>query len=230
MAQKLGTDVRKPQIIQAALRLVASHGLKGLSMAGLAGQVGLVPSAIYRHFKNKEQVTDAILDLIRERLLTNVKAATEATGDALERLRRLLMLHIQLIRENQGILRVVFSEEVMNGTPERKARMRHMLTAYLEAVTAMVRQGQKAGMIQRELEADAVAVAFLGLIQPAAILCHLSTGSFDLTKHADNAWKIFLGGILPAAAQGVKLASLKTPSPNRWEIKGKKDHETDQSL
>ena len=197
VAQKLGTDIRKQQIVQAALSLISSHGLKGLSIAGIASRVGLVPSAIYRHFKNKEQVIDAILDIIRERLLANVKVVTEETGDVLERLRRLLMLHIQLLRENQGILRVVFSEEVMNGPQERKARVHNTVETYLSAVADMVRQGQEEGVIQRDLEADSVSVAFLGMIQPAAILWHLSSGDFDLTGHAEKAWKIFLGGILP---------------------------------
>lgn len=84
VTQKLGTYVRKKQIVQAALSLVSSHGLKGLSVAGIASRVGLVPSAIYRHFKNKDQVIDAILDLIRERLLRNVKVVTKETIDVLE--------------------------------------------------------------------------------------------------------------------------------------------------
>jgi hemerythrin-like domain-containing protein/AcrR family transcriptional regulator len=197
MAQKLGTDVRKKQIAQAALSLVSSQGLKGLSVAGIASRVGLVPSAIYRHFKNKEQVIDAILDLIRERLLANVKVVTEETGDALERLRRLLMLHIQLIRENQGIMRVVFSEEVMNGPLERKTRVHAMVETYLEAVAEIVRQGQEEGVCQRDLEASSVSVAFLGMIQQAAIIWHLSAGKFDLTGHAERAWEIFLRGISP---------------------------------
>jgi AcrR family transcriptional regulator len=200
VAQKLGTDVRKKQIAQAALSLVSSQGLRGLSIAGIAGRVGLVPSAIYRHFKNKDQVIDAILDLIRERLLGNVRVVTEETTDVLERLRRLLMLHIQLIRENQGILRVVFSEEVMNGPPERKAGVQATVETYLRAVAEIVHQGQEEGMIRADLEAGSVSVAFLGMIQPAAILWHLSEGMFDLPSHAERAWKIFLGGVVPKNA------------------------------
>ena len=79
MAQKLGTEVRKQQIAQAALSLVSIQGLKGLSIAGIANRVGLVPSAVYRHFKNKDQVIEAILDLIRERLLANVQMVTAKT-------------------------------------------------------------------------------------------------------------------------------------------------------
>lgn len=197
VAQKLSTDIRKQQIVQAALRLVSSHGLRGLSIAGIASRVGLVPSAVYRHFKNKEQIIDAILDFVRERLVANVKEVTAETGDVLERLRRLLLLHIQLIRENQGILRVVFSEEVMNGPPERKARVHATVQTYLGAVAEIVRQGQKEGVCRRDLEAGSVSLAFLGMIQPAAILWHLSEGSFDLTGHAERAWRIFLGGIVP---------------------------------
>jgi AcrR family transcriptional regulator len=120
VAQKLGTEIRKQQIAQAALSLVSSDGLKGLSIAGIANRVGLVPSAVYRHFKNKDQVIEAILDLIQERLLANVQKVIEETLKPLARLRRLLQLHIQLIHENHGILRLVFSEEVMNGPPARK--------------------------------------------------------------------------------------------------------------
>ena len=95
----------------------------------------------------------------------------------MDRLKRLLMLHIQLIRENQGILRVAFSEEVMSGPPREKAKVYATVRAYLEAMAEIVRQGQKEGVIQRDLEAGTISVAFLGLIQPAAILWHLSEGS-----------------------------------------------------
>jgi hypothetical protein len=63
-------------------------------------------------------------------------------------------------------------------------------------VAQIVRHGQEKGVIRRSLEADSVSVAFLGMIQPAAIPWHLSEGNFDLTRHADKAWNIFLEGII----------------------------------
>jgi hypothetical protein len=107
------------------------------------------------------------------------------------------MLHFQLIGDKQGILRVVFSAEVMHGPPERRARVQTTVETYLRAVAAIVRQGQGEGVIQADIEAGSVAVAFLGMIQPAAILWHLSEGRFDLTGHGERAWKIFLGGVVP---------------------------------
>ena len=41
-------------------------------MAALARRVGLVPSGIYRHFKNKDEILAAVFDRVEERLLANV--------------------------------------------------------------------------------------------------------------------------------------------------------------
>jgi AcrR family transcriptional regulator len=189
--EKLGTAVRQEQIAQAALSLIASHGVKGLSVAAVARRVGLVPSAIYRHFKGKDEILDAALGFIAERLLGNVKAVAHDAADPLERLRLLLMLHVQMIRENQGIPRIIFSEDAYSGHPERKAKVLRMIRTYLDAIAGIVRQGQRCKRIRRDLEPPTVALMFLGMIQPAAILWHLSDGAFDVTKHTEKAWKIF---------------------------------------
>ena len=70
--EKLDTQVRRQQIAEAALELVANRGLRGLSVAAVARRVGLVPSGIYRHFKNKGEILDAVLDRVEARLLANV--------------------------------------------------------------------------------------------------------------------------------------------------------------
>lgn len=189
--EKLDTEVRQDQIAQAALSLVASHGLKGLSMARLACRVGLVPSAIYRHFKDKDEVLDAAIGYIQKGLLDNVAVVCNETSDSLDRLRRLLMLHIKLIRENQGIPRIIFSEDVYNGHPERKTRVYEIVKGYLDRVGKIVRQGQQEGQIRPDVEPSTVSLLFLGMIQPAAILWHMSDGGFDITKHTEKAWKIF---------------------------------------
>ncbi len=190
-AEKLETEIRQDQIAQAALSLIGSHGLKALSVARVARQVGLVPSAIYRHFENKEQLVGSVLDLIHDRLCANVEAVHAEVADPLEQLRRLLMRHIRLIRENQGIPRVVFSEEMCVGHPERRAKVYRIVSDYLQRVAGLIREGQKAGRIRSDVDAAVVAVMMLGLVQPAAILWQVSDGAFDVTRQAKQSWRVF---------------------------------------
>lgn len=191
MADKLETEVRREQIAQAALSLVASQGLKAMTLTRVARLVGLVPSAIYRHFKNKGEVIDATLDLIRHRLLTNVTMAREATCDPLDALRRLLMSQIQLILEYQAIPRILFSDDVYSGDSKRRGKFQAMINDFVDGVEGLIRQGQQKGIIREDLPSRKLAIMFLGLFQPSALLWHVSGGQFDMIEQTDATWRMF---------------------------------------
>jgi len=193
--EKLNSEVRQEQYVQAALGLVAADGLKNLSVARVARRMGLVPSALYRHFPGKDALLDAVIGVIRQRLHANVTRVLEQTPDPLERLRQLLMAHVRLIRENEGILRVIFSDELHNGRPGKKAQVWEMVGGYLKRVAEIVAQGQRAGQIRRDIDPDTASVMFLGLMQPAAILWNLSGGKFDVTRHVQKAWPVFCSAL-----------------------------------
>jgi AcrR family transcriptional regulator len=204
--EKLDTQVRKEQIAQATLELVAAGGLKKLNVAAVARRVGLVPSALYRHFKGKDEVLDATLGLIQDKLLDNVRAVGEETDDALEQLHGLLMRHVRMIRENRGIPQIIFSQDFYAGHPDRRGRVYRGIRSYLAEVARIVRDGREAGQVGQEVDAEAAAVMFLGLVQPSAILWHMSDGDFDVTRQAQRAWPLFLKAIQNGAASPPETA------------------------
>ena len=195
MAQKLDTQIRQEQIAEAALAVVARYGLRRLNIAQVARLVGVVPSALYRHFASKDAIIDTVMGLVRARVLENVQAVTVAVADPLEQLRLLLTRHVQFIAENQALPRLIFSEQVSEGHPGRRRAMFRTIQAYLDKVADIVRKGQTDGRIRKDLDAGTVAVMFLGLIQPAAILSHMSGGEFDVAGHTARAWEIFVDAI-----------------------------------
>jgi hypothetical protein len=65
-----------------------------------------------------------------------------------------------------------------------------IITRYLAEVAKIVREGQQKSQIRTDVNPDTISVMFLGIIQPGAILWHLSGEKFDVTKHAVRAWKI----------------------------------------
>jgi AcrR family transcriptional regulator len=197
MTQKRDTAVRQEQIASAALAIIAQHGLRRTSVASVARRVGLVPSAIYRHYRGKDEILDAVLDLVRDRLLDNLRRVTTETPDAIARLHRLLSLHVSLLTTQPGILRVIFSEEISGGKSARRARVFRTVRAYLTGVEDIIRQGQAAGSVKPDLDPPTLALMFLGLIQPAAILAHLSDGELDVATHVQKAWNVYAGALRP---------------------------------
>jgi AcrR family transcriptional regulator len=188
--EKLNTEIRREQVAQIAFGLVASRGIGKLSIARLARIVGLAPATTYRHFESKEKVVDAVLDIIEDRLLDKVRAACLESPDALERLKYLLRFYLMFMRENQGTLRIVLSEDICGGSPERKNKVFSMSGRYLEKIGDIVRQGQEEGVIRADIDPEAVSILFLGLIQPAFILWRMSDGDSDVTRSAEHSWEL----------------------------------------
>ncbi len=194
-APKTETKIRQEQLAQAALNVAARHGLCGLNVARVAKAVGVVPSALYRHYSGKKQVLDAVFDLIADRLQANVRAARENGTTALERLHRLLVQHVNLIQQNKGIMHVVFSEELLHGPAAHRRRMYEVIRAYLREVEALIRDGQREGGIRSDVEPEAASLLFLGLIQPSVVLWGMSGGKFNLHTHAEAGWKLFVEAV-----------------------------------
>jgi AcrR family transcriptional regulator len=188
---KLDTQVRRRQIAEAAMGLVADQGLRRLSMAAIARRVGIVPSGIYRHFPNKDALIAAVLDRIEERLLANVAAAREEHADPLDCLKDILSRHIRFIREGRAIPRIIFSDDMHAGHPDRRQRVLRIVKRYTDEIATIVRAAQTSHRIRPELDVQTITLMLLGIVVPAAILWHLTDGGFDVTHHAQRAWQMF---------------------------------------
>jgi len=191
MTEKKGTEIRREEIVLAALTLVANQGVKSMTIERIGRMVGLVPSAIYRHFNNKAAILKAVLGLIGERMRNNAIEVNKENSDSLEAIRKLLMRQVQLIMEFSAIPQILFSEEVYRENQELKTALHNMIKGFLNALTEIVERGQKEGRIRPDMESRRIAIMFLGLFQPSALLYHLNDGKFDIIKQVDITWKMF---------------------------------------
>ena len=199
-AVKTSSDTRREQIVTAALGVVGARGMKALTITAIAREIGVVPSAIYRHFKGKSEVIDAIVELIGRRIQSNIETVCTETDDAVERLFLMHSRHISMIRENNGIPRLIFSEEICGEKTESglKQRLYAIIRSYRRQVTEIVREGQERGVLCNDTAPEAVSLMFLGLIQPVAFLHHISDGAFDVPLETERSWQLFCSSIRPA--------------------------------
>jgi AcrR family transcriptional regulator len=54
----------RERVVAEGLSVIAAVGAQALSMRALAARLGVVPGALYRHVRNKEQLYDLILDAV----------------------------------------------------------------------------------------------------------------------------------------------------------------------
>jgi AcrR family transcriptional regulator len=54
----------KERVLGAAVALADAQGVEGLSMRKLAQELGVVPMALYKHVANKDELLDAMVDVV----------------------------------------------------------------------------------------------------------------------------------------------------------------------
>jgi AcrR family transcriptional regulator len=54
----------RDRVVAEALAVISTDGAQALSMRALAARLGVVPGALYRHVRNKEQLYDLVLDAV----------------------------------------------------------------------------------------------------------------------------------------------------------------------
>jgi AcrR family transcriptional regulator len=86
----------RERVVAEALLVIAAAGVDGLSMRALATRLGVVPAALYRHVRNKEQLHDLVLDGVLAEVdcqLDHTLAWTEQLKILAHRLRTVLENH-----------------------------------------------------------------------------------------------------------------------------------------
>lgn len=186
--KRVSSTLRQQQILDITLEIIAEKGLGGVNLSEIAQRVGIVPSALYRHFENKEALIDALLDRTHKTLFENVKKIALKSSSASENLRSLFLLHLKFIRKNPGIPKLVFSDAAVLGSPERKEKVLSIVKKYMSKLTEIVEKGRREGEISSDISPEAVAFSMLSFVQYVGIISNLSDGETDLGESAERAW------------------------------------------
>lgn len=193
---KVSTEVRREQITQAAFNIIASDGVKGLTTSAIAGHLGISGANLYRHFENKNEILNSVVDKISEGLLQNLEAARDtASGNPLLKLKKLFELHLEYIENNKGIPRLVFSEEMHFVNVELRGKLLGAINSYAEGIALLIRDGQKNGTISKKMDPQVLALTIVGLIQISVLKWSLNDFSFSLVEQGMKLWKNFAGCI-----------------------------------
>jgi len=86
-------------IVAAAIALTERDGTDGLTMRQLGAELGVDPTAVYRHFRNKRE----LLGAVAEHLFTRAQDELVETADWRANLRALLLAGRRLYRDRGGI-------------------------------------------------------------------------------------------------------------------------------
>ena len=138
--------VRSDQIADAALRLFARYGYKRSAMDDIAREAGLAKATLYLHFKGKDDVFRAMLDLLGRRVEARCREVVAGQGLFAERLAALLQAHHGQAYASFGTgEHLVELKAVMNTIATRELQAFEQI--FTQFARELLRQGDRQGEI-----------------------------------------------------------------------------------
>lgn len=192
MPPKKSTHIRREEIVQAALQVIGEKGVHALTITEIAGRAGMSDANIYRHFKGKQEILEALGDFIGETVMGKAAGIAAENGSALEKLSIIFRSHIALIAAHPGLPRFIFSEEVHLENRELAAAMAGRMAGYIDTLSNLIAMGISAGEFQPDISPRETALTLLGMIPFTALRWSITQGAFGLEAEAARLWENFV--------------------------------------
>jgi AcrR family transcriptional regulator len=146
---------RQVQIAQTTLRLIANHGLSGVSLARIACLIGVTDAALYKHYASKDDILIAAYDLLAERVFRWIHGAPGQT--TVDRLRALGESHASLFSQDINGFNVPMSQFNV-WIPKDRVRQHVDKThrMIMDSFVRMIEEGKAEGCIRDDTDAEVV--------------------------------------------------------------------------
>ncbi len=183
---------RQKEIINASLELIAESGIQSLTIKNISKKIGLVESAIYRHYDSKTQILIAILDSISEQSKSNENKETDNVFGILE---KRLVQHFNTFTENPALVSVVFAEDLFQNEPFLVEKTRLKVEKSISDLTSLIQKGQQNGEIRSDINPETVSVMINGSVRMLVKQWKMSGYAFNLVQKGNqliNSLKLLL--------------------------------------
>jgi TetR/AcrR family transcriptional regulator, cholesterol catabolism regulator len=197
--KRLQPELRRHQILDAAVRLFYEVGFEGASLRDLSARVGINKATIYHYFESKEEI---LLDIVREvgqELLDGVRQASRRTGDPLDVLEAMIRFQIGYVENHTEEVKVLV-EEKKSLRAELQQASRAAESEILQLYKDALARCQAAGAM-RPVHATVAAFGILGQIN---WLYHWykPEGPLPVRELADGVVALLFYGLLPCGDSG----------------------------
>jgi AcrR family transcriptional regulator len=191
----ISKETRKKEIIDTTLEIVDKHGIKGMTVARIAKQVGFAESALYRHFHSKKEIIQFILNEAAAAARQQLKEIIDSNDNAVHKLQSLLKIHLEFLEAFPGLFKIVYSDEIHIGEKSLLNKLESLINELTDSIKEIIDKGKKAHEFHADVDSTIAAVNFLGIVQTSFSYWTIKNREISLNRTGERLLSQFLNGI-----------------------------------
>lgn len=194
-AKHLPADERRAATVEAVVELAAEQNPSDITTTAIAQRMGLTQGALFRHFPSKDNILQAVMSWVTERLLARIDKAAEGVASPLAALEAMFMSHIDFVSEHPGVPRMLFGELQRADDTLPKKMAQTLINRYNERLQRLLEAGKRQGELDAGLDVTAAAVLFIGTVQGLVMQSLLVGDVARIRRDAPGVFAIYQRGI-----------------------------------
>jgi AcrR family transcriptional regulator len=176
-------EERRDELAAAVWRLAARDGLEAVTIRAVAAEAGWSTGALHHYFSDKEELVLFAFQTVADRVGRRLTAARDAASEPVELLRTLLAEALPLDEERRAEVRVWFAFLGLALTRPVLARAQRVAyRGWRELLATTLREAQRRGEIDPDLDAEDEAVALVALADGLAIQASFEPRGMGVTR------------------------------------------------
>jgi TetR/AcrR family fatty acid metabolism transcriptional regulator len=186
---------KRERILDAAIRVFAAEGFYNAKVSQIAQAAGVADGTIYLYFKSKDDLLISLFEDRMELVNANLRTALAREESAVDRLKRVVRLHLELVEQNRHLAEVI-TVELRQSSKFIKEYANPKFAEFLRLIAGAVAEGQAKGELRSDLDPPIIARALFGALDEIA-LAWLVKGKdrIDLTRAAAQLAHLFIDGL-----------------------------------
>lgn len=178
-------ETTRERIIKAAFDAFDQLDYHETTVRDIAKKSGISPAAMYKHFRSKDELAQAICTEKVRQMVTELEEQFIGMRGALNKLRKMTWYYLRFYELNPGVgwvLRVSTSIKAWLESPEAMAPVRDSAQLFWN----IIQEGQDAGEIRRDINLRAAIYIYFGGLNYMVELWLLRNRSYSITAYADD--------------------------------------------
>ena len=158
------SETTKIKILNTALNIASTEGLKGLTIGNLATALNMSKSGLFAHFNSKENLQIAVLSHAVALFEEKVIQPSRMELDYLKRLRRIADLWVEWDHHFDGSCIFVGAQAEFDDQPGRvRDYLKEQMRSWIEYLRRQVVKAQEQGALQPEVDSLQIAYEIYSL-------------------------------------------------------------------
>ena len=146
---------RKQQILQTLAKMLESPKSEKITTASLAKNLDVSEAALYRHFANKAQMFEGLIEFIESSLFGVINKITTDETDGVKQLKLIVTMLFKFAEKNPGMTRVLIGEALVNEEDWLQTRINQVVDRIESSMKQSIRIAKTQGSAMENPEAQA---------------------------------------------------------------------------